>query len=483
MNLQDLRSELNSRADEAANGQPDLLPGVRNKIRRTKQRRTATALASVAAVAALAVAVVPGVINNSTPDPAENVPSDYTKDDRTVPGMVNGSKLLKAWISDRNQAKASFAWTPTTDKIAIYASCDTAGSTAPMEIRVKIGDWNVGSTQCNVATDTETENLPLTTLRSDSAIWLASPVGKSATVTAEIVNDETGKADTSAKSAQQFQLGIYTAADTPVGSSDGPPEHVPVAGPDDYRSGGVVYRKTIGGDTLAGAAVGDPGTKEVKFSFTSTGAPLVLHQFCTANGGSVEDQPFRVQTSLNGSMVSEVGCDASSTDAGAGGSHTVQSPPAGQKVDVVARIVIDKGQKAALPADARLGLGAYFQGKQRFIEDVGLAERIEVGGNNYRLAAVQEAPGTAGKVSIETPADTPLVLAYGSSTLGINGPAMGEMSFQGRSTGKSISAEQSGLLGNAWLPFAAGPASRAEMTLTKGKATKGKLFVAIYLPA
>ncbi len=477
MNLQDLRSELNARADEAANREPDLLPGVRLKIRRTKQRRTATALASVAAVAAVAVAVVPGVINTSTPDPAEDIPQDYIKDGQTVPGLINGDKLLKAWIGDRNQNKFSFAWTPTTNKIAIYASCDSAGYAVPKEVRVRIGDWYAGSAGCRDGS-TESETGRLGSFRPDSALWLDSPVGKSTTVTAEVVDTGSGKTST----VEQVQLGIYSAADAPATGSGGA-VRTPTIGPDDFQSGGVVYRKQIGGDTLLGAAAGEPGAKEVHFSFTSTGAPLVLHEFCTANSTSTAAvQPYEVQTFFNDTSVSKMTCEASSTDAGRGSSHTVPAPPAGQQVEVVARIV--SNGKVPLPRDnVRLGLGIYAQGKQRLIDGTGIAERVEFDGYDYQLAQVREAAGTAGKVTIDTPADKPFLIAYGSSELGVPGDAEGELSFRGQLSGVGSSAGTAGGLGSALIGWGPGPAGQAEMKVTKGKPTQGKVFIAIYLPA
>ncbi|TDD57336.1 hypothetical protein E1263_24190 [Kribbella antibiotica] len=479
MNLQNLRSELNARAEEAATREPDLLPGVRNKIRRTKQRRTAGALASVAAVAALAVAIVPGVLNTTTPDPADPVPSDYVKDGQTVPGTVNGDKLLKAWIGDKNQSKFSFAWTPTTNKIAIYASCDALGYAAPKEVRVWIGDWYAGSTGCRGGS-VQSETLRLGSFDPDAALWLDSPVGKSATVSAEVVGSDSGKAET----VDQLQLGIYAASDQPL-SADETPRRIPAVGPDDFQSNGVVYRKHFGGDTLLGATVGRSGQKKVQLSFTSTGGPLVLHEFCTANksAGGTGLPPYEVTTSLNGELISKATCGAASTDGLVGNSHGVaSSPPAGQRVDLVSEIVALPGKQAPpLPADVRLGTGVYQQGKQRLIDGTALAEHIEMGGYEYRLAEVRTAKGPAGRVSIKTPADQQFAIAYGSSKLGIPGPAEAMLYFRDRTTGISTSVEQDGL-GDSKMVFSAGPAGQAEMKVTKGKPTKGTLLIAIYLP-
>ncbi|MFB6721683.1 hypothetical protein ACFCV3_16020 [Kribbella sp. NPDC056345] len=479
MNLQDLRTELTARAEESAARQPDLLPGIRHKIRRTKQRRTATALASVAAVAILAVAVVPGVITTSTPDPAEEKPSDYIENGRTVPGMVGSDKLLKAWIGDKNENKVSFAWTPTTKSINVRGACESEGYAGFAEVRIWVGDAYAGRMPCNLGADAWASNAALvSTLRTDSPLWLDSPIGKPTTVTAQVVS-ESGEL---AKSTGSIQVGLYSTPEV-LTYTEGLAARTPPVGPDDYQSSGVVYRKQVGGDTLLGAAAGEPGAKEVRFSFTSTGAPLVLHGFCTANSASTFDaQPYEVQTFFNDTSISKMTCEASSTDAGRGSSHIVPAPPAGQQVEVVARIVA-KGKVPAPRDNVRLGLGIYAQGKQRVIDGVGIAERVEFGGYDYQLAQVREAAGPSGRVTIDTPADKPFLIAYGSSELGIPGEAEGEMSFRGQPGGIGKAAGTAGGLGSGLSGWGPGPAGQAEMKVTKGKPTKGKVFIAIYLPA
>ncbi|MFF1816021.1 hypothetical protein ACFVWG_01905 [Kribbella sp. NPDC058245] len=477
MNLQNLRDELTTRADEAADRQPDLLPGVRDKIRRTKQRRTATAVASVAALAALAVAIVPGVINTSTPDPADEIPQDYTKNGQTVPGMVNGDKLLKAWIADPGQSKFSFAWTPTTDKIAVYVNCDDVGFTAPTEVRITVGGFYAGNTGCqDVANESSTTALGV--FLPDSALWLTTPLGKATTVSAEVVESVSGKPQ---KAIEPIRVGIYSTTEASrVGGAV-----APAPGPDDFQQNGIFYRKKIGGDTLLGAGVAERGSNELRFKFTSDGSQLKLRPFCTANNGPVNgNAPYMIQIKFNGKLATEMTCTARSLDAGT--SDTVAGEdraPVGQEVEVVAQLIPTDQKSPPLPTDGYLALGVYAQGPKRVVGGVSLDEQIEVGGITYRLDTVKSAPGPAKRVEIDTPADRPFVLAYGGTSLGKAGPYTVDAQV-GTATagGMGIAANSGDDLGLASTPIAAGPTTKASMFLTEGKPTGGTLVIAIYLP-
>ncbi len=476
MNLQDLRAELTTRAEETTARQPDLLPGIRTKIRRTKQRRTATALASVAAIGVLAVAVVPGVLNTS-PAPEPATPPDYVQNGHTVPGMINGDKLLKAWVGEPNQNKISFAWTPTTNKVALYASCDSVGYAVPKDVKIWIGDLYAGSVQCRDGS-TETETRPVAYFLPDSAFWLGSPVGKATTVIAEGVDTESGKVN---GSVEHIEVGLYSTEGAGNSSSgDIKP------GPDDFQADGIVYRRQIGGDTLLGAAVTTSGVKEARFTFTPTTAPLVLHPFCTANQASGDPAivPYQVQISIGGKPAVTMTCHGDTIDAGLGTSSTIAALPAGQKVEAVARLVPAGKNGPPVPTDAYVGLGIYAEGPQRVVGGVKLAERIEADGTDYRLGTIKSAPGPAKEVVIDTPADRPFVVAYGGAHLG----AAGRLRAEARVgtaiiAGMQVDPGSGDDLGVAKETVSAGPAKQAAMVLTEGKPTGGTLVIAIYLPA
>jgi hypothetical protein len=474
MNLQDLRDELSTRATEQH--AIDVLPGVRQKIRRTKQRRAGGALGVVAVIAAIAAGLVPN-LRSAAPDPADNAPQDYTRDGLTVPGTVGSDKLLKAWIGDRGQDELAFSWTPSANSITIHANCEANGGS--YAIRFKINGWYVGDAGCATGSDSWAMGSSVS-LRPDSPFWLASPVGEPAQVTADLVDLQTRRVVTP---HARIWFGIYSTPFDPGPAVNGAPARTAPVGPDDYTKDGVTYRQHIGGDTLAGAKVADPGRTEVRFSFTSTGAQLILHDFCTANSAAdVWDTPYSVSMRVGSGAPYTSTCEANSTDAGAGGSLTVPSPvPAGQRVDVVAQIVPTKPNGPAVPPDVRMGLGVYFQGAQRTVDGVQLAERIESGGYDYRLADVRTAAGPGKQLTMDTPAGQPYVIAYGSSPLGGSGQVTGILRIGKTETGATTTPNSGGALGVGREPRAAGPADRATLTVSDGKPTKGRLILAIYL--
>ncbi|TCC37156.1 hypothetical protein [Kribbella sindirgiensis] len=474
MNLQDLRDELATRAADADQHTGDLRPGVQQKIRRTKQRRTFTALGVVAVLAAVAATLVP---TTRPVPPADNPPEDYTRDGLTVPGTVGSDKLLKAWIGDHGQNKLTFAWTPTTNSITFHANCETAPGMSA--VRFRINGWYVGDATCDTGPQAWAMDSGAT-LTPDSAFWLASPVGKPAQVSAELIDLESGRP---AGTGGRVWFGIYSTPPDPPSSNGAPARLAPVdAGA--YQKDGVVYRKTVGGNTLAAARVADPGRLDVRFSFTATGARLALRPFCTANARTYDDPPYTVEMRVGPGQPFKATCEANSTDAAAGGGLTIASPvPAGQRVDVVAKVVPTSPKLVLpdLPPDALLGMGVYFEGPQRVIDGMELPEQTEVAGYRYRLAEVKTAPGPDRSISTDTPADQPYVVAYGGSPLGTGGGFRASLTV-GKTEASVGLAPDAGGMGIGWDAHGAAPTERATLTVAEGKPTKGTLILAIYLP-
>jgi predicted dinucleotide-utilizing enzyme len=110
MKLTDLRDELTARADSVEDLAPDLLPGVRRKISQTKRRRTAAVsgfVGCVAVIAALVTGVIPGLAK-TTPQPAEDIPTDYVKNGITFHGAEGADRLLKAWVGEPGENTLEF---------------------------------------------------------------------------------------------------------------------------------------------------------------------------------------------------------------------------------------------------------------------------------------------------------------------------------------------------------------------------------------
>ncbi|TDO43124.1 hypothetical protein EV643_11957 [Kribbella sp. VKM Ac-2527] len=480
MNLTDLRDELNSRAADADDNTGNVLDGVHRKIRRTKQRRVATALASTAALVAVALGIVVPSLTSSTPEPSDPPPADYTKDGITIPGVVNGDRLDKAWIGKPGEDRLEFTWVPSSKQIALRSFCRSTAST-PKNIQAAINGVVVLEMGCEDALPDQP-----TTLSPDDSLWLDVPLRRPAKVTITIVDPTTRAVG---DSNSQLALGIYTSS----GQTDpttAPSREAPQS-PDDYVKNGVRYRAKVGGDTLATAAVGDPGESTLRLRFTATGAPVSLRDFCTANKGDVHDPKYGLRVQFNGIERANGHCYGGSTDAGGESSYTLNDPPpAGQTVEVVATLIDNESGRPVTVPGVRLGLGVYFQGPQRAVtnpsdgKSVRLPELTEVDGYTYKLDQVKSAAATSGEVSVKTPDNRPYLILAGSTPLG-GGDTLIQATVRTNSEEGSMSADSAssdGSFGVGTYPQPAGPSATATTRITSGKPTKGILVIAVYVP-
>lgn len=349
MKLTDLREELTARAD-STDDSPDLLPGVRNKIARTKRRRTATAAGAIGCLAIIA-AVASGIIPVTTPQPADDdVPRDVQKEGIILPAFEGADRLQRHWIGDLGQNTLNFDWVPEGNDTRFATVC-AAGMSSNHFLTVKVNDYVVGTAPC---ASNPTAGLPTPGIwvKADSVLWLAAPAGKSAHVSVRLT-DERGRTVTSDDG--QIALGIYRTAAT---EPDGPPAQTPPTSAGDYVKDGIRYRATIGGDTLLGAKVADRGTTSVEFDFTATDRPVSLHGLCTATSPGT-DSPYQVSVKFNGVPVGWMGCTGDTIDAGVGTSWIPGSlPKAGQRVTVTVRLEDTNGRPVTRPSDW-VGLGVY----------------------------------------------------------------------------------------------------------------------------
>jgi hypothetical protein len=480
MNLTDLRDELNSRAADADDNTGKVLDGVHRKIRRTKQRRVATALASTAALVAVALGIVVPTLTSSTPEPSDPPPADYTKDGVTIQGVVNGDRLDKAWIGKPGEDRLEFTWVPSSKQIALRPFCRSTTSSAK-NIQATINGVAVLEMGCEDALDDQPA-----TFSPDHSLWLDVPLGRPAKVTVTIFDTMTRKVG---DSTSQLALGIYTSSgqtDPTTAPSREAPE-----GPDDYVKNGIRYRAKIGGDTLATAAIGDPGESTLRLRFTATGVPVSLRDFCTANKGDLRDPKYVLRVQFNGIERASGHCHGGSTDAGGESGYTLNDPPpAGQIVEVVATIIDNKSGRPATVPGVRLGLGIYFQGSQRAVTDtsggksVNLPELTEVDGYTYKLDQVKSAAATSGEVSVKTPDNRPYLILTSSTPLG-GGDSLIQATVQADSEEGSMSTDEAssdGSFGVGTYPQPAGSSTTAALRITSGKPTKGILVIAIYVP-
>jgi hypothetical protein len=470
MNLTDLRTELAARATEPDRHPAGLLAGVHRKINRTRRRRVAGILAGTAAVAALAVGVLPGLTTTGETDPADTPGSDYVEHGVVLPGRLGADLLVKGAIGTLGESRLEFGWTPTTAQTTLHTFCP---SLVPrLSLRIQVNGHHVADHVC-----ADTGNRPDpdrgTVLRPDSTVWLDAPIGKLAGVTVTLV-DEHGLpvSDPTA----QLALGIYRSGSSPV---SGPPSRTPPTSPDDYAKDGIRYRAEVGGSTLTAAAVGEPGQSAVTLRFTATEASIGLRDFCTAPYG---DPQYEVVITLNGQARTSSGCDSASTDAGGGGEIRLLGDSngirPGQVVEATIRLQDRTHRPVSLPG-MRLGLGIYRQGPQRPIDGgTSLDEVREHQGYLYRLTDVQTTVARAGaRIRIATPQHTPFLIAFGSKDVGSSDTKI-QLSSERDGQAPTTSALEGGGLGTD--AVGAGRAGLATLSLVAGKPTKGHLILAVY---
>ncbi|WP_433010471.1 hypothetical protein [Kribbella sp. CA-294648] len=465
MKLTDLREELAARAN-STDDTADLLPGVRDKIARTKRRRTATAGGAVGCLAIIA-AVASGIIPTTKPQPADDVPRDHQKGDIILPAFEGADRLEKGWIGDLGHNTLNFNWVPEGSDTRFATVCAASMSSGHF-LTVKVNGYVVGTAPC-FSDPADDQPTPGIGVRANSVLWLAAPAGKPARVSVQLT-DEQGQAVTRADA--QIALGIYRTAAAPP---EGPPVQAPPTSPADYVKDGIRYRARVGGDTLLGAKIADRGTSSLEFDFTATDRPVTLHDFCTATSPGT-DPEYQLSVKFNGVQVGKTSCAADSTDAGAGSDWApVTQPKDGQRVRVSVQLEDKNGRPVSRPIDW-VGLGIYAKGEQRTIDDTTLDVVREYGGRNYRLAEVKQADvKTTKDLELATPADKPFLVAYGTAGLTGDQP---RVETSGLTHGTPSVGGGIGLVGEA-----ARPAGKAKIQLSTGKYTSGHLVIALYLPA
>jgi hypothetical protein len=142
MNLDDLRSELESRSQDIDWSEPDLRSGVQRKIRTTRHRRVAVVASTAAAAIALVIAA-PGMLDDgSRPDnpidrPAppgvivSPPPGDVTSEGVTYRKTFGGRTLLAAVIGNPGQHSVTLRWKVSSTNVVVYEYCSDPGAPQP----------------------------------------------------------------------------------------------------------------------------------------------------------------------------------------------------------------------------------------------------------------------------------------------------------------------------------------------------------------
>ncbi|WP_329482301.1 hypothetical protein OG555_08745 [Kribbella sp. NBC_01484] len=341
MNLQNLRDELTMRAATADDRPADLLPGVRTKIRRTRRRRLIAAATAAAAAVAISVAVLPGALSTSTPEPTDR--TQHLQNDLPIPGAFPGNTLLRSASGEPGRTHLEFDWAATTKGVAFAPICRIATKD---QVWVRINGYTVLAGSCPPPGTT----YPLS-IAGETGVWAdaPAPLGQPAKVTMDLVAPPSGPPAPD-DPAQQIGLGIYAERGGPF------PAVVP-AQPGDYVKNELIIRRKVGPQTLLAATIGDRGQAQVTTTFTSTGGPVALRLLSTTNGYKF-GAPYRIQLRLSdGTVISrrplggyQAGPDPSAT--------LTPAVPKGQPVTVTATLVYGTNGPTTEPRGT-IGVGVY----------------------------------------------------------------------------------------------------------------------------
>ncbi|HEY3556325.1 MAG TPA: hypothetical protein VGL05_02610 [Kribbella sp.] len=454
MNLQDLRDELSTRAADADQHPADLFPGVQQKIRRTKRRRTVTVLGAAAAVA-LAATIVPGALSSSEPDPART-PS-YTQNGFTLPGDLDGDALLKGWVGEAGANHVEFDWTPTTKHVRFDGRCK---SDSEAMLWVRVNGFTVDSRPC------AKDNGPIQNagVSDESALWADAPIGKTAKVTLDLVSLNGRPAQ---DTKQQLAVGIYNYQ-SPRSSAWGPSR------PGDYVRDGLRFRQQAGTADRLAAVIGDRGVNEVTTSFVPTSHSVVVQTLGTPDDYVLNPPEYRIQVRFgDGSSVngySGYGDESQQNSAAA----LQLTAPVGQRVTVTARLVNANGKEVSVPK-ARIGVAIYDPGPQVTQDGIDFDREKESDGTTYRFVRAVVVPATQGRVQLTTPVGKPFLWSFGSVGIGPDVWTRWD----------GLTAHQDGPMSGGFRWTTEDPQTTpgtVAFYVNAGKPTTGKLAIALYEP-
>ncbi|MFI5690616.1 hypothetical protein ACIA58_02160 [Kribbella sp. NPDC051586] len=455
MNLQDLRDELATRAASTDQHPADLLPGVKHKIRRTKQRRIISAAGTAAAALAIAATAVPGVLNTPAPDPAEH-PS-YTQNGFTLPGELDGDELLKGWAGHVGENQLSFDWTPASKEISFVSRCKVDSEVL---VWVRVNGVTVDTGPCTRDGGPIRNAVPI-----QSILWNDAPIGRPAKVTVDLVDAE-GRAVHDPK--QQIGVGIYADES----ESNNPPDQTR---PGDYVLGGLQFRKQVGTQTRLGAVIGDRGAMQVATSFVPTSHAVVVQTVGTPQDYLYNPSEYRVQVRFgDGTTVNGYTSAGDQSQVDTSVPLQLTGPP-GRPMRVTARLVDKSGKPVSVP-QARIGVAIYDPGPQVRQNGIDFDREKVSDGTKYRFVRSVVVPATQGRVQLTTPVGKPFIWSYGSVGIGAGVWTRWD----------GLDAHQDGPMSGGFGWHDESPQTEpktVDFYVNAGKPTGGKLAIALYEPA
>lgn len=476
MRTDELRSVLHDHGDRVQDaGAPARVTAVHQRVTTVKRRRAAVAGGGlVAAVAAVALAVVPNL--NPSPEPVP-APGGYSKAGITFPAEAGGLQLLAASIGDRGQPELTFeAAVPDPGTLLRLSPVCYGPAADDYAVSMSVNGTLMYGTSCGTDRP-EDPAAPGTSSGEEIADALDAlelepgrPMEVRVWLRSRVIDENV------AETHPEMVVG---------GAVYGQPlDQAAVPG---YTKDGVTYRSEVLGERLLGAAIGHRGQPAVSFDITVPDSGLRFSPLCYGVG-----EEYLVRTEIDGQGVSGSSChESKDIDPGAYGS-TFERPLAilrewglepGDTATVTLRLETAYGSnEGPVQRDgAVIGAGIYEDTRPtRLVGGAEVPEQVEHDGRTWQLASTYEADAGGRAVRIgHDPADEPLLLVGAVS--GLRAP--GAYSFE--LDGVEQTRTEMGAGGPTWEAlhvFESGWGGLAQLKVTRGHTDSTRVSLVAYEP-
>lgn len=477
MRTDELRSVLHDHGDQVHDsGAHARVTAVHQRVTTAKRRRaTAAGGGLVAAVAAIALAVVPNL--DPSPEPGPAAPgSGYSKGGVTFPAESGGLQLLAASIGDSGQSELTFEVpVPEPGSLPRLSPVCYGPAADDYAVSMSINGTMMYGTTC----DTD---------RPDDPASPGTSSGEEIADAVEALELEPGRPMT----VRVFLRSRIIDENDPVshqemvvgGAVYGEP--VDEAAMPGYTKDGVTYRPEVLGERLLGAAIGDRGQSEVSFDIVVPDSGLRFSPLCYGVGAE-----YMVRTEIDGQGVSGTSChEPRLLDPGAHGS-TFDRPLAilrewglepGDTATVTVRLEAAYGDEGPVQRDAAvIGAGIYEDTRPTTrVGGVELPEQIEHDGRTWELTSTYESDAGARAVRIgHDPAEEPELLVGAVSGLRVPGV------YSFALDGAEQTSTEMGAGGPTWEVvhvFEPGWGGLAELKVTRGLTDSTRVSLVAYQP-
>lgn len=475
MRTDELRSVLHEHGDRVEDaGAHARVTAVHQRVTTVRRRRAAVAGGGlVAAVAAVALAVVPNLDPNPETGPAAPG-GGYSKGGVTFPAEAGDLQLIAASIGGRGQSELTFeAAVPDPGTLLQLSPICYGPAADDYAVSMSINGTLMYGTSCGTDRP-EDPGAPGTSSGEEIADAL------------ETLELEPGRPMQVRVWLRSRTIDENDAVTHPRMVVGGAVYGEPLDEAGGYTKDGVTFRPEVLGERLLGAAIGDRGEPAVSFDVVVPDSGLRFSPLCYGVGPE-----YLVRTEIDGQGVSGTSChEPKVLDPGAHGS-TFDRPLAilrewglepGDTATVTVRLEAAYGDEGPVQRDAAvIGAGVYEDSRPTHrVGGVELPDQVEHDGRTWELASTYESGEGARAVRIgHDPTDEPELLVGAVS--GLRAP--GAYSFA--LDGVEQTSTEMGAGGPTWEilhVFESGEGGLADLKVTRGLTVSTRVSLVAYKP-